>query len=436
MASLLSPRRTRDDRGRDHVELTATVPIDVRRPPSVFATLTGPRYGWVLIALGGALATAGLGWVLISGLAVVGWLSADPGTFTGALGVGTELWLLTNGVGASVAGTMITLTPLAVTLLWAATLGRFARSAARSAVRSAGDRSARRTSWQIAGLAVLGYVAALASATLAGQLATGATGPLGERMLRAVVAGLLIAGPVAFRQAARETGYRLTAGWPSWLRAVPTAIGLAVGLLLATGAAALAASVVVHLNRVESLWRTLDAGIVGGVVLLLLQLAYLPNAVVWSAAYTLGSGFGFGTGSLVAPRATDLGLLPSLPILGALPAEGPGSAGQLAWLAGGVVAGAVAAVVVVRRGRIVRPDLGALAGGVAGALAGLVVVALGWLTRGGWGSGRLADLGPDLLALLIIAPVTLGLAGTVAGLFAGLVPLVRATLAARRDHAT
>ncbi|MGI8456874.1 MAG: cell division protein PerM [Propionibacteriaceae bacterium] len=439
MASLLSPRRTRDDRGRGRgrdIELTATIPIDVERPPNVFGSLTGPRHGWVLIALGGSMAGAALGWVLISGLAVVGWLSADPGGFTGALSVGTELWLATNGVGASIAGTAVTLTPLGSTLIWILVLGRFARAAARSALRSpgvvTGDRPGVRT-WQLTGLAVLGYVVVLVAGTFAAGLATGAEADLGARLLRTPVAGVLIAGPVSFAAAARALGYQPTANWPRWLRALPSAVGIALGVLLATGAAALTAALLLHLNRVESLWRALDAGLVGGIVLLVLQLAYLPNAVVWAAAYTLGSGFGLGTGSLVAPRATDLGLLPSLPMLGALPAEGPGSVWQLAWLAGGIVAGAAAALVVVRRGRIVRPDLGALAGGLAGVGTGLLTVGLAWMTRGSWGAGRLADLGPDLLALLVIAPVTLGLAGTVAGLFAGLVAMVAATRAARRD---
>ncbi len=434
MASLLSPRRPRDGRGRGRdIELTASVPIDVGRSPSVFAGLTGPRYGWVLIALGGAMASAALGWVLISGLAVVGWLSADPGSFAGALSVGTELWLATNGVGASIAGTTLTLTPLGVTLLWALLVSRFARTAARSALRSAGgdERPGVRT-YQLTGLVVLGYLLVLGAGTVAAGLASGADGDLGRRLLRALLAAVLIAGPVGFATAARVLGHHPTARWPRWLQALPTGVGMALGVLLATGAAALTASLLLHLNRVESLWRALDAGVVGGIVLLLLQLAYLPNAVVWSTAYTLGSGFGLGAGSLVAPRATDLGLLPALPVLGALPAEGPGSVWQLAWLAGGVVAGAAAALVVVRRGQIVRPDLGALVGGLAGGTAGVVLVGLGWSTRGGWGAGRLAALGPDLAAMLVIAPVTLGLAGTLAGLFAGLVPLLREAWSARR----
>ena len=54
-------------------------------------------------------------------------------------------------------------------------------------------------------------------------------------------------------------------------------------------------------------------------LLLLVQLAYVPNAIVWSICYTLGPGFAFGAGTVVAPTGSALGPLPLLPMLAALP---------------------------------------------------------------------------------------------------------------------
>src|SRR6476659_4428082 len=61
-------------------------------------------------------------------------------------------------------------------------------------------------------------------------------------------------------------------------------------------------------------------------LLLLAQLAYIPNAIIWAVAYSLGPGFAFGTGTVVAPTGSALGAVPVFPMLAALP-TGIGSAG-------------------------------------------------------------------------------------------------------------
>ena len=47
---------------------------------------------------------------------------------------------------------------------------------------------------------------------------------------------------------------------------------------------------------------------------------YVPNAVIWAISFTLGPGFAFGTGTVVAPAGSALGTLPAFPMLAALPA--------------------------------------------------------------------------------------------------------------------
>jgi Family of unknown function (DUF6350) len=196
--------------------------------------------------------------------------------------------------------------------------------------------------------------------------------------------------------------------------------------MLVAGAAVLVTALWTHLKHVETLHHALQPGIAGGIALLLLQLAFVPNAVVWSAAYALGSGFTFGAGSVIAPAATQLGMLPGIPLLGALPSPGPGDLTQLWWLAAGAVAGALACSVLLGSGPAPRFDLASLAGGVCGLLAGAVFAGLAWAASGDLGSLRLADLGPRLFPLLVMAGTTMGLSGLITGLALG--------LAARRQN--
>ena len=94
--------------------------------------------------------------------------------------------------------------------------------------------------------------------------------------------------------------------------------------MLVAGAAVLVTGLWMHLQRVEALHEALHPGVAGAIALLLLQLAFAPNALIWSASYALGSGFSLGAGSVVAPAATQLGMVPGIPLLGALPSPGPG----------------------------------------------------------------------------------------------------------------
>ena len=174
-----------------------------------------------------------------------------------------------------------------------------------------------------------------------------------------------------------------------------------------------------------SLHSALDPGTAGGIALLLAQLAVVPNALVWAASYALGSGFVVGAGSMVAPAGTELGMLPGLPLLGALPAAGPGDPALLWWMASGVLAGAVAAGIVVRSRPGLRFDACSLLGGLAGVLAALVFVGLGWAAGGDLGAARLTGLGPRLGPLLVMAVTTMGLSGLLTGLVLGLVRKLR-----------
>ena len=406
MASLLSPRRTNVEVS---LRTSDAAPRSAATAPDAPAS---PPIGWPLAAVACGLVTAVAGWVLCAGLAVVGWLAADPGTLADALGVGTRLWLLANGVSAPVGGLTVTLVPWGATIVIAYMT---ARSAALSARQVRTDQLAGRVT--VSAVLVASYlVPVLAVAVWQGE-------PWRDPLHWAAV--ITVLGLSAAVGAGRALGRPLTDGWPGWAADLPRAVLGAELALLACGAALLVTGLVRHLGTVIALHAALDPGIAGSIALLLAQLALVPNALAWAASYALGSGFVVGAGSVVAPAGTELGMLPGLPLLGALPAAGPGDPALLWWLASGVLAGAVAAGIVVRSRPTARFDASSLVGGLAGVLAAVVFVGLGWAAGGDLGAVRLTGLGPRLGPLLVMAATTMGLAGLLTGLVLSLVRHVR-----------
>lgn len=411
MASLLSSHRSGRSSGRQapDVRLTATRAEEAEPDPQPY----GPRYGWQLLAVGGALATAVAGWVMVAGLTVVGWLAADPGDLSAALHTGTRLWLLAHGTPVRLDGVPWSLTPLAMSLLIAFMISRFTRAAVRFADPE--DSQVLRVVFSATGLATVSYAAIVAAVGLSS----------GADIVRGIAGAALIAAVGGFWGAARAVGLRLGDAWPAWTRPLPVAVAGAVGVLLLFGVAVLATGIVLHADRIASLTAGLGAGAVGGVALWAAQVAFAPNVVIWCASYALGAGFSIGQGSVVAPSDTSLGLLPSFPILGALPGTGPGTEFYLVWLVSGVAAGAVAALLVVRRRPDARLDETSLVGGLAGVLAALVFTGLAWITGGDLGDGRLTGAGPRMLELLVMSSTLLGLSGMGCGLVLGIVATIR-----------
>lgn len=405
MASLLSPRR-----GDSPIHLSATVP-QAEEPEARPEEPQSAPLGWLIVALIGAVAAAGFGWVIVSGLAVVGWLAAEPGTLAGALRVGTQFWLLSNGAGAQLGTLQMTMVPLGMTAVFAVMINWFAAAAARQI-----DVETVRPVVAIArivGVMTITY----AIAVLAVAIAFG--GP--SSAVRGLVGGVLIALLSSAWGSCRSLDFHPTHLLPRWARSIPRAVAGAALVMVAAGSGTLVAGLVIHRDRIIELGSALQTGVAGGIALLALQLAFAPNAVIWSASYTLGAGFSLGDGSLISPTSTDIGMLPALPLLGALPGEGPGSDLYFLWLIAGVLAGTVAAFLAMRGRPTARFDEASLVGGLAGALSGLCLVGLGWLSAGDLGAGRLAHLGPALLPLLVMAVTLMGLAGLVTGLVFGLI---------------
>ncbi|WP_426225029.1 DUF6350 family protein [Pseudarthrobacter sp. DSP2-3-2b1] len=209
----------------------------------------------------------------------------------------------------------------------------------------------------------------------------------------------------------------------SYLGSAAKAGFLALTSALALACALLAVDFFIHWNLVISVYEALDAGAVGGAALTIAQLGYLPNLAVFALAWVSGSGFAMGAGSQVGPLGTAAGPLPAIPVFAAIP-SGPLDYGFVA-LVVPVLAGILAGWWFLREGenhfdewlsikvryRWFTATVSTLVLGLlVGAASGLLAAGLAWLARGSAGLGRLTSIGPDPLwtGLWIAAEVGTG----------------------------
>ncbi|CAN5549067.1 hypothetical protein BH10ACT6_BH10ACT6_14870 [soil metagenome] len=215
-----------------------------------------------------------------------------------------------------------------------------------------------------------------------------------------------------------------------WIAAWRPGVRAAVGGALRAGAAAtalvvlvsgVAVSLLLAINyaQIIRLYEALHTQVVGGIALTAGELALLPNLVIWAAAWFVGPGFAIGSGSHVSPLGTALGPIPTIPVLGALPAGelAFGFAGLLVPVVAGFLAGAAVRPLVVRglEGAAEREGVShalplfatAVGGGIfGGLLLGLLAAASG----GAAGPGRFQQVGPDALAVGLAAGIELTVA--------------------------
>jgi hypothetical protein len=329
-------------------------------------------------------------WALVAGLAVaslpglVVWLgNGAEAPVSEPLRIGASVWLAAHRAGLTIDGTVIQLAPGGLAVLIALLIYRAARWSAHVSGVVGGRDSAT-----VVGPAIATYAAGAG-------LVAGLSGT--ERMSTApqsaVVWSLLLAGCAAGLGVIREAGLArpLLTRLQQWQRTAVRAAGVAVATLLAVGAGLVATSGVVHADHMGAVAERLDPDLPGILVLAVITSAIVPNAVVWAAAFALGPGFAVGTGTSVAPGGVELGLVPALPPLGALPADDLGTLGWLV-LAGPVVAGVLAGWFIRRRLSTTR-DL-ALCVALTICLAAVTMAVLAALSGGPAGAGRLSVIGP------------------------------------------
>ena len=179
----------------------------------------------------------------------------------------------------------------------------------------------------------------------------------------------------------------------------------AVALILAVSAVALTALLVLGYADIIRLYEALHTEVVGGIAVTAVQLALLPDLVVWTASWFVGPGFAIGTGSQVSPLGTSLGPLPALPIFGALPTgDSPlAFAGLLVPVVAGFLAGVAVRPALTRALDGVRLPAVLIVGLGGGVVGAILLGLLAWASAGSAGPGRLADVGPSPVAVAIVA---------------------------------
>jgi hypothetical protein len=357
-------------------------------------------------------ATAGL--AVLTLLVLVGWIAAPHAGLglTGVLRTAAMLWLIGHHVGFTLHGAgRIGMLPLGLVLLPGALLWR----AGRWVVRAGGVTRLRHVASAALALAVpYALVAwALALASRSAQAAPSAAQALSCGFLLALIAGGL-------------GGARALAPWPQLTALLPdrprsVIIGVvgALSVLAIAGAVLAGASLATHLSEYDTLSRSLAPGAIGSVLLLVTQLAYVPNAIVWAISFTLGPGFAFGSGTVVAPTGAALGQLPAFPLLAALPQGGAMHTAAPAWLTIAVLAlpylaGIAAGLLLVRAAPTPSLEAAPIWGLGCGVAAGAVLGVLAAFSGGPLGDGRLAAVGPSGWQVALVAAMEIGVSSAIA----------------------
>ncbi len=433
--------------------MTASAPASARAGHGAGpAGSSGPARPLVITGAIAACAAAGTGLVLITLLVLAGWIAAPHAGLglPGVLRTAADLWLVGQHVGftlhpashlgashlgathigggsigaGKLVGGRIGMLPLGLVLLPGALLWLAGRWVVRKG--------------EVSRLPEVGYAAlalAVPYALLAGALALLGQSKLASPSLaQAVLSGFLLA-----LVAGGLGGARALAPWWHLVHLLPARsrsvfLGSVGALTVLTGAGAIlaGASLGTHLAGFRAADVALAPGLVGGVLLLLIQVAYVPNAIVWSICYTLGPGFAFGTGTVVAPTGSALGSLPLLPMLAALP-TGAHSA-MPAWASAAMLgvpylAGAFGGLLTARAAPTPAVELAPLWGFGCGVATAVATGLLAAFAGGPLGSGRLAAVGPSGWQTTVVAALELGVAAAVT---AGLVNWLRMRRVPRR----
>ena len=91
--------------------------------------------------------------------------------------------------------------------------------------------------------------------------------------------------------------------------------------MLGVAALLFSISLLFNFTTAKNLTIIIQPGILGGLLLLLLQLLYLPNIAFATLSYILGSGFSLGDATNISPFIFDLREIPAIPVLAALPSD-------------------------------------------------------------------------------------------------------------------
>lgn len=227
-------------------------------------------------------------------------------------------YLAATGIDAAAASFTLSLAPLA-----------FAAFTAIFAARS-GVRASRADAW-ITGVVTgtLVFAALTAGAALTSQneivapvLWQAILFPILVFALPALVAAVVTewreaGGGVIARLRDRVEAAR--SGWADVPALVARGAAVVVMGLVGIGAVVAAVAVFARAGQIVALYQAGNVDVIGAVVLTLAQLAYAPTLAVWGGAFAAGPGFLVGEGASVSPAGTQVGVIPGIPALGAIP---------------------------------------------------------------------------------------------------------------------
>ena len=386
----------------------------------VFVLLLAALDAFVAAAIGIALALAPL--------AVVWFVAFGTGNASGLWPAASVVWqlghvvplqitlpldyLVQTGMDPSVAQFTLSLAPLgfaALTLLFAA---------------RSGARAARAGAWAtgvLSGVVVFGGIAVIVALTGRAELASA---QLWQAVLYPAAFYAVGAGMGAVRtawsdgddgliDALRARLDQAPRAWPEVPGLVARGVAVAVVGLLGAGAVAFAAAVILRAPQIVALYQAGNVDALGAILVSLGQLLALPTLVVWALSFVAGPGFAIGVGTQVAPAGTQLGVLPGIPVLGAVPES------TSSWLlvlvlvpvAVGALAGWVVRSRLTPRGAAGDAEsagvLVALTLAIA-AVSAVLVALLCVLASGSIGPGRLAEVGPDAGAVALAVGIEIG----------------------------
>lgn len=371
-------------------------------------------------------ASFGGAWAAVQGLVVIGaigllaWIfAAGQSSWPSALRVSGVGWLASHLIPVHAGAVDFSVLPLALVVVPVITIWRNARTVAQRV------RLDAQMPMRLAVAPPLVFAAAYAVVALVVALVASTSSASVQPL---VAAGVSFVWALVLSACAmsREAGRSLSDWIPESLRRgrigqvaaqarqsvgrrEQRAVVGAILTLVLVSCLMLAASIALNLSSVASIGRSTGAGLVGGAMLLLMQVAYLPNAVIWTTSYLLGPGFVLRGDSNPFSFPSPQGApnnpppdLPPMPLLDGVPGSAPGWA--VAVMLAPVAAGVVAALLLNPRrpAPLLAPKSLVSRAVVAGSI-GAIIAASCFLASGDL--GVLGQVGPRFLRCGAVALV-------------------------------